>query len=72
MLAALPDSARRRILATVGKLATDPRPRGTEKLKGGAGELRVRVGSYRIIYDVEDERLQVTVLKIGHRGEVYR
>jgi mRNA interferase RelE/StbE len=54
------------------QLGGDPRPRGARKLEGGAGELRVRVGDYRIVYEVDDEALRVLVLRVAHRREVYR
>ena len=41
-------------------------------LKGGEGELRIRVGDWRVIYAVHDDELLVLVIKIGHRGDVYR
>jgi len=62
----------RRLLDAIGALAIDPRPSGCIQLKGGDGELRIRVGDYRIVYDVQDDELVVLVLRIGHRREVYR
>jgi mRNA interferase RelE/StbE len=62
----------RRLLDVIGALAIDPRPSGCIQLKGGDGELRIRVGDYRIVYDVQDDELVVLVLRIGHRREVYR
>jgi mRNA interferase RelE/StbE len=50
----------------------NPRPRGAKPLVGGAGELRVRVGDYRVIYDVDDAALRVLILTIGSRQSVYR
>jgi len=41
-------------------------------LKGGEGELRIRVGDWRVIYLVRDDELLVLVIKVGHRGDVYR
>ena len=41
-------------------------------LKGGAGELRIRVGDWRVIYVARHDELLVLVIKIGHRGDVYR
>ncbi len=41
-------------------------------MKGGDGELRIRVGDYRVVYDVRDEELVVLVLRLGHRREIYR
>jgi mRNA interferase RelE/StbE len=53
-------------------LETNPRPPGVEKMKGLQDQYRLRVGGYRIIYQIQDEVLTVLVLKIGHRKEIYR
>ncbi len=50
----------------------DPRPAGVRSLTREAGFLRLRVGDYRIMYQVDDLNRSVLVVKIGHRGEVYR
>jgi mRNA interferase RelE/StbE len=63
---------RRRLERAIDGLARNPRPHGARKLEGGAGELRVRVGVYRIVYEVDDPVLRVLVLRVGHRREVYR
>ena len=62
----------KRIKEAIEDLATNPRPQGFIQLAGGAGECRIRVGQYRIVYDVEDDELVILVLRIGHRREVYR
>lgn len=59
-----------KIVAALKDLANDPRPHGYKKLKGRPG-YRIRVGDYRIIYQVKDNILTVFVLIIGHRREVY-
>lgn len=60
-----------RILRRIEHLAESPRPRDSRKLTGG--ELyRIRSGSYRILYQIEDLQLVVTVVKVGHRKAVYR
>lgn len=66
----IPNPDVKRILARIGALAEDPRPMGCEKLSGQE-RYRVRQGVYRIIYAIEDNRLIVTVVKIGHRSTVY-
>ncbi|MGH7321874.1 MAG: type II toxin-antitoxin system RelE family toxin [Candidatus Rokuibacteriota bacterium] len=71
-LASLDLPTRRRIGRRIEALGTDPRPSGAEMLKGGEGDLRIRVGDWRVIYVVQDDELLVLVIKIGHRGEVYR
>jgi mRNA interferase RelE/StbE len=63
---------RQRIVERVQALAASPRPQGSEKLAGYADRYRVRQGSYRIIYLVDDERREVTIFKVGHRKDVYR
>lgn len=62
----------RRLLEAIEQLASNPRPQGCIQLKGGQGELRIRVGDYRIVYEVHDHELVVLLLRVGHRREVYR
>ena len=71
-LTALDKPARRRIAIRIDALAENPRPAGVKKLQGESNTWRVRVGDYRIIYTIEDNRLVLLVIKIGHRGDVYR
>ncbi|MFV0320030.1 MAG: type II toxin-antitoxin system RelE family toxin [Microbacterium sp.] len=52
--------------------ASDPRPHGCTQLKGGNGAMRIRIGDYRVIDDVNDGEVVILVLAIGHRREVYR
>ncbi|MEE9202773.1 MAG: type II toxin-antitoxin system RelE/ParE family toxin [Dehalococcoidia bacterium] len=52
-------------------LTQEPRPRGAVKLKG-TDLWRVRVGDYRAVYHIDDDHMLVTVLRVGHRREVYR
>jgi mRNA interferase RelE/StbE len=61
-----------RIVAAAESLQVNPRPRGVVKLEGSDGFYRIRVGDWRIVYQIEDERLIVLVLRIGHRRDVYR
>jgi mRNA interferase RelE/StbE len=63
----------KRVLKRVEKLENQPRPKMAETLKGTTETVyRVREGDYRIIYTIEDDRLIVLVVRIGHRSEVYR
>ena len=62
---------RQRIVRKIRQLAEDPRPPGCQKLSG-RDRYRIRQGSYRILYSIEDDRLIVYVVKVGHRSEVYR
>ena len=67
----IPKHDLQRILERIGSLADNPRPAGCEKLSGQE-RYRVRQGNYRIIYSVHDFELTVLVVKVGHRGQVYR
>ena len=60
----------KRILERIDALTDDPRGPGCEKLSGQE-RYRVRQGVYRIVYEIEDGRLVVAVIKVGHRGQVY-
>jgi mRNA interferase RelE/StbE len=71
-LAALPHDVRQRIDARIQSLADNPRPPGVEKLAGEEGLYRVRAGDFRVVYSIQDDVLLVLVVRIGHRGEVYR
>lgn len=62
----------RRILAALVLLRTNPRPPGMTALVGRPGELRVRVGDHRMVYEVLDDRLVLLVLTVGHRRDVHR
>lgn len=70
-LEALPTSYRRRIAAKIRSLANDPRPPGVEKLSG-AEWYRLRQGDYRVLFEIDDGKRTVTIVRIGHRRDVYR
>ena len=67
----LPLKDRRRVVARIRALAADPRPRGCEKLTGEE-KYRIRQGSLRILYEIDDRLSSVTIVKIGRRRDVYR
>ncbi|MEO7018114.1 MAG: type II toxin-antitoxin system RelE/ParE family toxin [Leifsonia sp.] len=67
----LPRPARERVLQLVERLAEDPRPHGARKLVGEETAWLIRAGDYRIIYDVFDDELTITVVRAGHRRDVY-
>jgi mRNA interferase RelE/StbE len=71
-LANLPRPVQQKVVDTIDRLATVPRPPGSKKLKGEDGFHRVRVGDYRIIYSIDDKVVLVLVVRIGNRREVYR
>ena len=68
----LPKQAQVRLKPKIDALAENPRPRGVEKLKGEDDLYRIRVGDYRVIYQIRDKSLIVLVVKIGDRKEVYQ
>ncbi len=68
----LPETLRRRIANRIDALASDPVPAGAESLKGEANWYRLRVGEYRILYEVEHKASAVLIARIGHRREIYR
>jgi mRNA interferase RelE/StbE len=70
-LEAIPKKDRLRIVARIRRLATEPRPIGSEKLSGN-DKLRIRQGNYRVVFGVDDTAHEVIIVKIGHRREVYR
>jgi mRNA interferase RelE/StbE len=71
-LTSLPKDVLPRADARILALASNPRPRGAKKLEGPEGYYGLRVGDYRIIYDIQDDQLVVHVMRIRHRRESYR
>jgi len=67
----LPDDVVKRILARLSRLEANPRPADVKKLKG-RDAWRIRVGDYRVTYEIHDRELQVLVITVGHRREIYR
>jgi mRNA interferase RelE/StbE len=70
-LGRLPKTETRRILRRIDGLRHDPRPPGSEKL-AGRDAYRIRQGDYRIIYTIDNHRIIVEVIRVGHRRDVYR
>jgi mRNA interferase RelE/StbE len=65
-------SVYRRIEHAVDNLQLEPRPTGCKKLTGSANRYRIRVGDYRIIYEIEDISVRVLVLAIGNQRDIYK
>lgn len=63
---------RARTVSAIQSLAGEPRPRGCRKLTGTNDVYRIRVRRYRVLYSIDDRRVAVLVLKLGHRKDVYR
>jgi mRNA interferase RelE/StbE len=70
-LEALPRKDRKRIVTKLQRLASEPRPPGTEKLSGQE-KYRLRQGDYRVLYSVDDDEARVVIVKVAHRRDVYR
>ncbi len=68
----LPRPARERLLASIEALGVDPRPPGSTKLVGEETAWRLRIGDYRVVYDIFDDVLTVLIVRAGHRREIYR
>ena len=67
----MPDEILNRILARLAALEVNPRPADVKKLKG-RDAWRIRAGDYRVIYEIHDRVLQIIVITVGHRREIYR
>lgn len=70
-LKGLPKADVLRLLAKAETLRDDPRPPGSQKL-AGEENYRIRQGDYRLLYSIDDEKIIVQVVKVGHRKDVYR
>ena len=70
-LAKLDAAAKRRVQAAIDLLSLDPRPPSATKLVGDPA-WRVRTGNYRIVYEIENDRLLVLVIAVGHRRDIYK
>jgi mRNA interferase RelE/StbE len=63
---------RDRVVAAIQALAKNPRPAGCRKLSGTDNDWRIRVGDYRVVYEIDDAGREVRVNRVRHRREVYR
>lgn len=69
---ALPKDVQKRIDKRLLSLQDNPRPAGIKALTGEPGVYRLRIGDYRVLYEIHDDQVLVLVLRIGHRREIYR
>ena len=70
-LAAIPETDQTRIAKRIDALAENPRPPQCRKLRGAEDVFRIRSGDYRVIYVVADKVVTVTVVRVGHRRDIY-
>ncbi|MBD2679604.1 MULTISPECIES: type II toxin-antitoxin system RelE/ParE family toxin [Nostoc] len=68
----LPLDIQQRIQTKINDLAIEPRPNGVKKLQGDDNSYRIRVGDYRLVYEIDDNVLIITVIKVRHRSEIYK
>ncbi|MDB9311131.1 type II toxin-antitoxin system RelE/ParE family toxin [Aphanizomenon sp. CS-733/32] len=61
-----------RVCEKIAQLAEEPRPDGVVKLKGYDNEYRIRIGDYRLVYEIRDEQLIVLLVQCKHRRDVYK
>ncbi len=71
-LRALPANILKRVDARILSLAEKPRPDGVKKLVGSEDLYRMRIGDYRMIYEIQDAVILVSIIRVRHRREVYR
>lgn len=60
-----------KIIVSIEKLSTNPFPSGAKKLSGSEKTYRIRVGDYRIIYEIEKQKLIIQIIRVRHRKDVY-
>ena len=71
-LKSLPTNLFDRIVTRIKALAVTPRPSGCHKLAGSKNAWRIRIGDYRVVYEIDDARQRVRIFRVRHRREVYR
>ena len=68
----LPRENHGRILQRIKALSEEPRPHGCTKITGSKSDWRIRVGDYRIVYEIDDLRKEIRIMRVRHRREAYR
>lgn len=71
-LLALEKPYRQKIETAIDALAENPRPPKSKKMVGSTLEWRIRIGDYRVVYEIHDDRLIVLVIRVGHRQGIYK
>lgn len=61
-----------RVASAIQKLAENPRPVGCRKLSGSVDDWRIRIGNYRVLYEIDDPQQKVRIMRVRHRRDVYR
>ena len=68
----LPSPTFQRIIIQIKTLAENPRPSGCRKISGSKNDWRMRIGDYRVIYEIDEKEKAVKIMRVRHRREVYR
>ncbi len=68
----LPKTTFQRIIPQLRTLAENPRPSGCRKLTGSKSDWRIRIGDYRVLYEIDEKARAVRIMRVRHRREVYR
>ena len=68
----LPTTTFHRIILQIKALAGNPRPSGCRKLTGSKNDWRIRIGDYRVLYEIDEKARAVRIMRVRHRREVYR
>lgn len=68
----LPQAEFHRLVARIKALGEKPRPSGSRKITGSKNDWRIRVGTYRVIYEIDEKAKTVMVMRVRHRREAYR
>jgi mRNA interferase RelE/StbE len=71
-LKGLPAETFHRIVNNIASPGNDPRPDGCTKIRGSMSDWRIRIGKYRVIYEIDDELKQVRIMRVRKRSEAYR
>lgn len=72
-LRGIPRADQKRVLRQIEALAVVPRPSGSKELRGELeGKTRIRIGTYRVVYEIQENAFVVVILRIAHRRDVYR
>lgn len=71
-LSKLPKDIQQRIAVKIEELKLNPYPLGVKAIKNSDGRLRFRVGDYRVIYKIEEDKLIILIVKVGHRRNIYK
>lgn len=68
----LPKRLKEHLNGAITELESEPRPHGVDKIRGATDQYRIRVGDYRVVFEIDDDARVVSVIAIGHRSVVYR